>query len=151
VPDIVNADRNTEEDEMKKLAIFTLAVWALGGMAFAEEGSDLEGAWEFVSGTFTDANGTGEMTAKDRTALKVVTGEHFSIVARQPDGTFAHAGRCKTEGDKYTEQVEWGTDPDLVGKTYTFESKVDGDTWTISGKMENLGLTLKEVWHRVKK
>jgi hypothetical protein len=135
---------------MKRLAVFALVVWTLGGVVLAGEASKLEGSWEFVSGTFTTSEGTSKVTAEDRKAIKVLSATHFSMVGHAGDYKFGHAGRYTLKDGEYTEYMDVATSPDIEGRPYTFESKVEGDTWRISGKMENLGLSLEEVWRRVK-
>ena len=135
---------------MKRLAVLTLMAFAFGSLALAGDASPLEGSWKFVSGTFTTAEGTNNVTAEQRTAFKVLSGTHFSIVGHAGDYRFGHAGRYTLKDDKYTEHMEVATNPDLDGKSYTFESTVEGDTWRISGRMEDFDLSLEEVWERVK-
>jgi hypothetical protein len=134
---------------MKKLALLTLATWALGGVAFGGDAAPLEGTWKFVSGTFTSSEGTSHVTAEDRIAFKVITRTHYSIVGHAGDYRFGHCGPYTLKDGKYTEHVAVATNPDLDGRSYTFDSKIDGDTWQISGTMENIDHTLEEVWQRV--
>jgi hypothetical protein len=138
------------EGAVKRVTFLILMTWMVASAGLAGEQSKLEGAWEFVSGTFTTADGTTEQTAADRSALKVLTATHFSIVGRDPGHSFAHAGRYRLEGDEYTEHIGVAINPDVEGRSYTFDSKLDGDTWEISGRMVNLGVELSEVWRRVK-
>jgi hypothetical protein len=85
--------------------------------------------------------------------LKFFTGRHWTITqADRKTGkvVFHHGGTYTLDGDTYTEKVEYANQStaDLIGKTFKFKIKVDGDTYTQTAIGEDNPYT--EVWKRAK-
>jgi hypothetical protein len=82
--------------------------------------------------------------------LKFFTGKHWTIT--EADGTgkvvFHHGGMYVIEGDEYAETIKYASEgtSDLVGKTFKFKIKVEGDRFTQLG----IGNQYNEVWERAK-
>jgi hypothetical protein len=117
--------------------------------ATGQDCGGLCGTWELVSMKWKDAEGnSGENTAADLPTMKVINHTHFSLTRNNADGSFdGHAGRYKLEGDYYTEQIQHASNPYLKGQSFTFETRLTGDIWRISGSVGDL--ELEEVWRRI--
>ena len=59
--------------------------------------------------------------------------------------SFFNGGKYEFTEDTYTEHVEYwlsDTTTTYIGRSFTFESKIEGDQWTISGPIETTGESL---------
>lgn len=91
---------------------------------------DLIGTWVAV--------GTPDKVAdppKSGGRLKFFTGKHWCITQADPKTgkvIFHHGGSYTLDGDTYTENIEYANEntAELIGKTYKFKIKVEGDTLT---------------------
>jgi hypothetical protein len=82
--------------------------------------------------------------------LKFVTGKHWTITQSDESGkvVFHHGGTYTLDGEDYAETIKYANEntADLIGKTFKFKIKVEGDTYTQIG-IDN---TFNEVWKRAK-
>jgi hypothetical protein len=124
----------------------------VGSQAKADEkeannlAKDLVGTWA-LAGTPGEVK---EPPAKGA-RLKFISSKSWTVTQADPDSgvvVFHHGGTFKLDGDKYTESVEYANDStkDLIGKTFHFKIKVEGDTLT----QEGTDNSWNEVWKRVK-
>ena len=105
---------------------------------------NLIGTWILV-GTPTDPNAipaTGGW-------FKFFTGRHWCITQAAPQTgqtIFHHGGTYQLNGDEYVETVEYAnaSTTNLIGRTFKFTCKIEGNTLTQSG----IGNPWKEVWKR---
>jgi hypothetical protein len=106
---------------------------------------DLIGAWVLV-GT---PDNIGEPPATGG-RLKFRTGKHWAITQADQSGkvVFHHGGTYTLDGEEYAETVEYANEStaDLIGKTFKFHVKVEGDKYTQIG-IDN---PYTEVWKRAK-
>ena len=113
-----------------------------------EEATPLEGAWEMVSATYTDADTTMEV---DLSQVKILTDSRFAFGRQNEASAFAGGGRYEVDDSDstYTEIVEYHSDPLAAGERLVFKYRLEGDSlWYHSG---NIGpdFYLEEVWRRV--
>jgi hypothetical protein len=83
--------------------------------------------------------------------MKIVTPGYFMfITSNAADDKFvmASGGRVIINGDKYTEIIDYTSDPTALNKTYQFSSRVVGDTWYHTGMLDQW--KMEEVWKKVK-
>lgn len=109
----------------------------------------LDGAWEMVSARYTAANGTvSEFSSNELRALKTIGNSRFTFITVRADGSFVRAGggSCAIAGSTYTERVDYASVESMRGKTYVFDWKLVGDTWSHSGMTQ--GTKFEEVWRR---
>jgi len=126
-----------------------LGLFLFAAPALAQDCGGLCGTWELVSVKWARTDGTsGEDTKADTPSMKVINHTHFSLTRKNADEFAGHAGRYTLEGDSYTEHIQQASNRYIVGQSFTFKSEVIGDTWRISGSVEDL--KLEEVWRRVK-
>jgi hypothetical protein len=83
--------------------------------------------------------------------LKFITGRHWTVTEADPKTgltLFHHGGTYKLSGNEYQEKVEYANESttNLIGQTFKFTMKVEGDTLTQTG----LGNPYTEVWKRAK-
>ena len=107
---------------------------------------DLVGTWVVV-GT---PDNVGEIPKKGG-RLKFFTGRHWIITQADPETgkvIFHHGGTYKLNGNEYTEKIEYATESTeaLISKSYKFDIKIEGDTYTQIG-IDN---SYNEVWKRMK-
>lgn len=113
----------------------------------------LVGSWELVS-IAEDAPALGGEFVSDPNyqqapTLKILNNTHWMFI-RQSSDRFIHAqgGRYSLEDSIYTEQVEYSAIPDNVGKSFTFECELEGDSlWHHRGGEGDY--RYNEVWRRV--
>lgn len=128
---------------------FVLAVSCQTSSMPGSSAMPLEGGWEFVSGRYTAADGkVTEIASPQLRAVKTIGNSRFSFISVRADGTFVRAGggQCTFSGNTYTERLDYASAESMRGKTYSFESRLDGDTWYHSGLNE--GIRFEEVWRR---
>jgi beta-lactamase regulating signal transducer with metallopeptidase domain len=107
---------------------------------------DLHGTWVLVG-----RPGTVGAPPAAGGRVKLIAGSHWSVTQANPQTgatIFHHGGTFALNGDEYVESVEDANDStaELVGKTFKFTIKMEGDTLTLIG----IGNPWKEVWKRVK-
>ena len=107
---------------------------------------NLIGTWVLVGkpGEVSEAPATGGR-------LKFFTGRHWTITQADPKTgvtIFNHGGTYTLKGDEYLETVEYAneTNTNLIGQTFKFIIKVQGDSFTQTG----VGNPWTEVWKRAK-
>ncbi|USD27142.1 hypothetical protein J8Z24_09065 [Pseudoalteromonas sp. SCSIO 43201] len=109
----------------------------------------LLGTWEFVEGEYATPNGRITAKAPELTSTKLITETHHSYIT-QSRGEFKHAGggSYKLEGDQFIETYEYGNIPSLLGRTMSFNYKVDGKLWHHE-LYEDGKFVEREVWKKV--
>jgi hypothetical protein len=110
---------------------------------------DLIGTWVLV-GTPDKVDDQPESGGR----LKFRTGRHWAITQADPKTgrvIFHHGGTYTLDGDTYAETVEYANEStaDLIGKTFKFKVKVEGDTYTQTGVGDDNPFK-EEVWKRAK-
>lgn len=126
-------------------AVLIAAVF-LAGCEIESKRGPLEGAWEMVSATYTLADSTYD---PGFTQTKILTAEHFSFGRQTDTGALSGGGRYSLDGETYTETIDYHYNASHVGKTLSFEARLEGDSiWHHSGQIgENYHIY--EVWERV--
>ena len=109
---------------------------------------DLIGTWVLV-GT---PDKVGDLP-KSGGRFKFRTGKHWCITQADPDTgkvVFHHGGTYTLDGDTYAENVEYANEntAGLIGKTFKFKVKVEGDRYTQTGIGDDN--PFNEVWQRAK-
>jgi hypothetical protein len=139
-------------------ALTALALTVLPGRAALTEDDKpcpIEGAWKLIELKNGDAQEYQKLS-DGMQMFKLVTGGRI-IWTRVKDGRIdtAAGGKYTVDKDKYTETIEY-VHPEgqaaLVGKTFDFTWKVDGDTWLHVGslKIDNQEIKIDEKWQRCK-
>jgi hypothetical protein len=117
--------------------------------------SALDGAWKLVE-TRSDAAEKYQKFPDGMEMIKYVTGGRFVwTVVKEGRIVAAAGGKYTVDKDKYTENIEYihgEAQAALVGKTFDFTWKVDGNTWLHAGviKVDNQDLKIDEKWERCK-
>ena len=115
-----------------------------------KESNKLEGAWEIVYSKYTSTDTTIERTQIENPSTKILTSTHFAFGWQSDDGkeVWSGGGRYTLDGDTYTEIIEYHSAPELVGKSISFNCRLEGDKWYNSGNL--LGYQMLEIWRRIK-
>jgi hypothetical protein len=114
--------------------------------AASQLAKDLIGTWVLVGrpGEVGEAPATGGR-------FKFFTGRHWTITQADPKTgvtIFHHGGTYALKGNEYLETVEYANESttNLIGQTFKFTIKVEGDSFTQTG----VGNPWTEVWKRAK-
>jgi len=149
-----------------KSTLFPLSILAclLSSCANNQQSAPLQltGTWKLLSGT-TVEKGKSTVTdyTKDQEMIKIINDTHFAFVKHSlvvgPDGKNAFdagGGRYQLSGDQYTEYLDYFSDKNWEGKTFTFKVSIQQDTLIQTGieKVEAAGIdrTITEKYLRVK-
>ncbi|GGD62954.1 hypothetical protein [Lacimicrobium alkaliphilum] len=113
--------------------------------------SELEGAWELVSGEYVDPKGELiDYQAIEMKSLKVISGSHFSFTSMKGDEFWASGtGTYAFEQGNYTETLGYNSFGVKPGGTFSFKSKVEGEYW-YNSRWEGDKRVEYEVWQRIK-
>ena len=112
----------------------------------SKPGQRLIGAWVLIG-----TSDKGDETPAAGSRLKLVTTSHWvdtQADARTGVVVVHHGGTYSLKGDEYAESIEFAN-PDtrgLVGRTFKFTTKLDGNTLTLKG----VGNPWTEVWKRTR-
>jgi hypothetical protein len=122
----------------------------------------LPGTWQLISGT-TITNGDSTVTAytKGSSMIKIINDSHFSFLKHDlnsPKDSSNHfdagGGRYSINGNMYTEHLDYYSDRNWEGKTFTFTVTISNDTLIQKGieKVESASVDREiiEVYVRVK-
>jgi thiol-disulfide isomerase/thioredoxin len=102
-----------------------------------------------LTGTWVLVGEAGNADEIPSSRLKFLTGGYWTITEADPNTGLTinhHGGTYTLEGDKYTETVEYAnpSTSNLIGQSFQFAIKIDGDTLTQTG----IGNPWTEKWKR---
>ncbi len=143
---------------MRKLIWVGTLVLPLLGFCADRAGSEnslndsLQGTWELVSAKVSCMPEDPGVFPKERRKFKLITGKQFLWVdyERASGKVLSMAGGCfELKGSQYLETIQFATQEveGLVGKTFTFEVKVQRERLIQAGNMGE-ELRLEETWTR---
>ena len=125
-----------------------------------ENQSQLEGTWKPIISEliFADTTITNSGILLSGMA-KIINKTHFATLFNGStiEQSFFNGGTYEFTKDTYTEHIEYwpsNTTETYIGYSFTFESKIEGDQWTISGPTETTADSLPpwkvhEVYKRI--
>lgn len=108
------------------------------------------GAWELVSGFYTDEHGVQiNYGAAEVKSIKVLSATKFSFTTHASGAFYAAgAGDYNVENGLYTEIPALASAPGMIGQKYVFQYELKDDTWTNSRWQEGV-LVESEIWKRL--
>jgi hypothetical protein len=115
----------------------------------------IEGAWKLVARRGSDNQDYQSLPAGVEMIKYMTGGRYVWTIVKEGRIIAAAGGKYTVDKDKYTESVESilgeGQAP-LVGMTFDFSRKVEGNLWLHSGalKVGNNVLKIDEKWERCK-
>ncbi len=115
----------------------------------------VDGAWKLVERKIGGALDYEKLPESVQMTKYVTGGRYVWTVVRDGRVLSAAGGTYAVDGDKYTENVEYihgqGQAP-MVGKSFEFTWKIDGNTWHHKGviKINNQDFNIDEKWERCK-
>ena len=132
---------------MSRYNAFPLAcVGLLAGCMAPSDRSQLEGAWQMISGTYTTPDTTMVLAIPQ---VKVLTESHFAFGRMNPDGAFAGGGTYTFDGSTYTEFVAYHSNPAANDTALVFTARIEGDSiWYHEGTI-GPNFHLMETWRRL--
>lgn len=106
---------------------------------------ELEGAWKMTM------NRDQSMESLGIDMVKILMDGHFMFAFFDEENQkffSCGGGEYRYEDGRYTEIIRFHTiDPDLIGRSLTFDAKLEGNTWYQSGEIN--GGELNEVYSRI--
>ena len=86
-----------------------------------------------------------KFSSDDINSIKIYTDNRYSVITQitAEDDFFAHSGSYSLEGDTYTEFFKLHTNPDMVGKSATFEYELKNKQLIISSDF------MEEIWEKI--
>ena len=136
------------------LSIFVSFSFCTGSL-FAQ--APLEGTWQASYLEFSLPDTTIIHSGDDAAyQIKVINQTHFATIMQGKDmqSSMFNGGTYDLTPDTYTEHLNYFSNPEQIGKSYTFTSKLDKDKWEISGPVVKDGeepttWKLHEVYKRI--
>lgn len=121
----------------------------------------LEGTWELISGTTIEKEDTVITDyTKGQKMIKIINATHFAFLRHdlnkgKDSAVYSSGGgRYSLVDSQYTEHLDYCSDREWEGHTFTFTVSIKNDTLTQTGieKIENLGIDRLniETYRRVK-
>ena len=112
---------------MKPKLAFTISLLLICSVAFSQKQADLIGTWKLMSGKYTYHDTTLNYEQANLNSIKIVTPTHFAVFSQGVNNTFEHAlaGKVKFDSKNYTESIEYGSAPSMLGSNmiFTYELK----------------------------
>lgn len=122
----------------------------------------ITGTWQLVSGTtITQGDSITTDYTKGASMIKIINDSHFSFLKHDlsaPGDSLNHfdggGGRYTLDGSTYTEHLDYYSDKDWEGKTFTFTVNISNDTLIQRGmekvEAEGIDREIIERYVRVK-
>ncbi len=109
----------------------------------------LEGSWQLLSGEVNEQGQQLDYASAKMQGVKIVSGNQFSFISHK-DGKFyaAAAGTIKLEGQNYSETPQYASYPPMIGETYRFVFRLDGNLWH-NERFTDGKLVERETWQRL--
>jgi hypothetical protein len=118
--------------------LFSLLFFCLSWQLFAQS-NPLVGTWQVVSIKATDSDSTKlTATGSEFKETKIINETHYILITHVKQGDSlafnkATAGRVRVEGNKYIEEPEYSSDPDILKEKTNFTYRLQGDRFIQSG------------------
>jgi len=114
--------------------------------------NELEGTWTMVSQEVIYPDSIQDRSDDWEANFKILNSTHFAWGRETKNGNEVLAGGGRYEyypkKNLYIEHVQYHSDPGFAGQTLEYETRVEGNTWFITGDLGD-GVKLKEVWRRI--
>lgn len=109
----------------------------------------LEGRWQLVSGQVNEEGQPLDYAKAQMQGVKLISGNQFSFISHK-DGKFyaAAAGQIVLDGQHYSEIPRYASYPPMIGQTYRFEFKLEGEFWH-NERYQDGQLVERETWRRL--
>ncbi len=152
-----------------KTLLLTLTVCLIAALSPAQQKNKIEGVWQALSQKMD-----GQETLTSGTIVKYITSKHciwiyqdkakcLSLFGDKTASAMAYnqafgagAGTYKLVGNSYTETIEYFVDPNYIGLSVAFTTRVNGDRLYQSGKLPMFeggkrvkDIQLEEVYKRI--
>ena len=129
---------------------FTTILVLLFTLNHAVNASELEGAWQLVSGEYINENNERiDYLDSGMASIKVLAGNHFSFTSEK-DGKFWASGTGTYEwvNGTYTEFLLFNSFGQAHGAQFKFSAKVEGNRW-YNERWDGDKRVEYEIWQRI--
>jgi len=109
----------------------------------------LEGSWQLLTGEVNEQGQHIDYAKAQMQGVKIISGKQFSFISHK-DGKFyaAAAGTIELDGQNYRETPQYASYAPMIGETYAFSYKVEGDLWH-NERYQDGKLVERETWRRL--
>jgi len=109
----------------------------------------LEGRWQLLTGEVNEQGQQLDYAKASMQGVKLISGYHFSFISHK-DGQFyaAAAGSITLEGQNYSETPQYASYAPMIGETYRFVYRLEGDLWH-NERFADGKLVERETWKRL--
>src|SRR5450432_1864070 len=117
---------------MKSRLLFIMFLLFCTISSIAQNKMQLVGTWKLISGKVTMRDSTYPYDNKTLDAIKIVTPTHFAVISKNVTNDSmqnAGAGTVKMDDRNYTEEIQYGSTPAMIGKKAKFTYRIEGDKW----------------------
>ena len=127
---------------MKSKSVIITLYFIFGVLNLSLAQSVLEGTWKSIKQIYilpdTTYTATGDEVAN---LVKIINQTHFATIFQSDSiqNSMFNGGKYVLTDDTYTENLEYFSDPNLIGKSFTFKSKIKDGIWTIEGPIQKEG------------
>ncbi|MCK5470296.1 MAG: hypothetical protein KAI99_17355 [Cyclobacteriaceae bacterium] len=111
-----------------------------------------EGAWEITYLKYVYPDTTIETTQFDNPDVKLLTKSHYAFGHQVGENQIVGGGGEYTyDGDTFTSYPKYHYFPGMVGNSLVFNSKIEGNLWTIAivYKNDTVQVDATETWKRI--
>jgi hypothetical protein len=135
-------------------SLFTALLFLISCSFISAQNTDNEklvGSWALAVFKYTLPDTVISGDSKVFNSVKVLDKSYFAYVGKSlPDHIFkrAGAGRYELSGDTLTEIIDFSSIANMLGKTFKYKCRIEGDTWYISGLINDI--YVEEIWKRLK-
>lgn len=139
--------------KLKFLFLITLFIYLSNNSVGQQQDSSknkLIGTWVLAAFQYTLPDTVISGNSKIFNSLKIFGSSHFIYIAKSlPNHVFNRAGggRYQLNGDQLTEVMDFSSLSNMLGKSFQYKIKVEGDTYFHSGQINDI--IVEEIWKRL--
>lgn len=137
-----------------KLLLFIAILIYLSNHSIAQQqdssNNKLIGTWVLAAFQYTLPDTVISGNSKIFNSLKIFSSSHFVYIAKSlPNHAFNRAGggRYQLNDDQLTEVMDFSSLSNMLGKSFQYKIKVEGDTYYHSGKINDI--FVEEIWKKL--
>jgi len=112
--------------------------------------NELMGSWVLAAFKYTLPDTVITGSSKSFNSIKIFSKSHFVYIGKAlPDHVFKRAGggRYQIKGDQIMEIMDFSSLANMLGKSFQYKYRIEGDTYYHSGKINDI--FVEEIWKRL--
>jgi hypothetical protein len=137
-----------------KIFICILILFSFSDVSFSQgqdtTSNELVGTWILAAFKYTLPDTVINGNSKNFNSLKIFGNSHFVYIGKAlPNHVFKRAGggRYQTKGDLLLEIMDFSSLANMLGKSFQYKFKIEGDTYYQSGQINDI--FIEEIWKRL--